>query len=186
MFCFKYVPLWQRYYRYTIFSTSDALVNTYGAGEAAQKIRTKTEESAKEYIYATAPKKYHDILVPQFPLGECHSLYNLVKSLLISLEGCKRRIFDPGYLRALHSKNMALAPEGISEIDETSITSESGAREEFDVIVLATGFEVTDFLGPLKITGKNGIDLHQQWNEHVGAQAYLGMHVHNFPNFAMM
>lgn len=81
---------------------------------------------------------------------------------------------------------MTLAPEGISEIDSTGVTSESGVREEFDVIVLATGFEVSDFLGPLKITGKNGIDLHEQWNERVGAQAYFGMHVHNFPNFAMM
>ncbi|KAH7371123.1 monooxygenase, partial [Pyrenochaeta sp. MPI-SDFR-AT-0127] len=167
-FCFKYVPLWQRYHRYTIFSTSDALVETYGAGESAKKIREKTEQSAKQYIYATAPQKYHDILVPKFPLG------------------CKRRIFDPGYLHALHSDNMTLASEGIAEIDATGITSESGVHEEFDVIVLATGFEVTDFLGPLKITGRNGIDLHEQWNAHVGAQAYLGMHVHNFPNFAIM
>lgn len=81
---------------------------------------------------------------------------------------------------------MTLVPEGISEIDASGITGESGHREEFDVIVLATGFDVTDFLGPLKIIGKDGIDLHQQWKDHVGAQAYLGMHVHNFPNFAMM
>jgi cation diffusion facilitator CzcD-associated flavoprotein CzcO len=100
--------------------------------------------------------------------------------------GCKRRIFDPGYLQALHADNLSLVPEGISKIDSNGITSESGVREEFDVIVLATGFEVTNFLGPLKITGKNGIDLHKQWSEHVGAQAYMGMHVHNFPNFAMM
>ena len=100
--------------------------------------------------------------------------------------GCKRRIFDPGYLEALHAKNLNLVPEGIAKIDGTGITSESGDREEFDVIVLATGFEVTDFLGPIKVVGKDGIDLHKQWNEHVGAQAYLGMHVHNFPNFAMM
>jgi cation diffusion facilitator CzcD-associated flavoprotein CzcO len=86
----------------------------------------------------------------------------------------------------LHEKNLSLVPEGISKVDATGITSESGVREEFDVIVLATGFEVTNFLGPLKIIGKNGVDLHKQWHEHVGAQAYMGMHVHNFPNFAMM
>ena len=72
------------------------------------------------------------------------------------------------------------------KIDANGITSDSGVREEFDVIVLATGFEVTSFLSALKVTGRNGIDLHEQWSEHVGSQAYLGMHVHNFPNFAMM
>lgn len=77
-------------------------------------------------------------------------------------------------------------PEGIAKIDATGITSDSGVREEFDVIVLATGFEVTNFLGPLKIQGKNGIGIHEQWNENVGAQAYMGIHVHNFPNFAIM
>ncbi|KAF1984630.1 FAD/NAD(P)-binding domain-containing protein [Aulographum hederae CBS 113979] len=167
-FCFKYVPFWQRYHRYSLFSMSDALVTTYGADDKAKVLRERTEQSAKEYIYATAPNKYHDILVPKFPLG------------------CKRRIFDPGYLEALHRPNVKLAPEGISRIDATGITSESGVREEFDCIVLATGFAVTDFLSPLKVKGRGGVDLHEQWNEHVGAQAYLGMYIHNFPNFALM
>lgn len=69
-FCFRYVPLWQRYYRYSIFSSSDALVTTYGGDEKAKVLRDATERGAKEYIYATAPKKYHDFIVPKFPLGK--------------------------------------------------------------------------------------------------------------------
>jgi hypothetical protein len=68
-FCFKYVPLWQRYYRYSIFSASDALVTTYGAGEKAKAQREDTEKSTKEYIYRSTPEKYHDFIVPNFPLG---------------------------------------------------------------------------------------------------------------------
>jgi len=45
---------------------------------------------------------------------------------------------------------------------------------------------VTGFLAPLKIVGRDGIDLHHQWDEKVGAQAYFGVYVHNFPNFALM
>jgi cation diffusion facilitator CzcD-associated flavoprotein CzcO len=102
------------------------------------------------------------------------------------MPGCKRRIFDPGYLTALHAPNLSLVPEGISKVDATGITSESGVREEFDVIVLATGFEVAGFLGPLTIIGRDGIALHDQWDTGVGAQAYFGVHVHNFPNLALM
>ncbi|KAF1817472.1 FAD/NAD(P)-binding domain-containing protein [Eremomyces bilateralis CBS 781.70] len=167
-FCFTYVPLWQRYHRYQIFSSSDALMTTYGASEASQKQREATERAAREYILATAPKKYHDILIPKFPLG------------------CKRRIFDPGYLEALHTHNMTLRAEGIQKFDATGVVSESGVHDDFDVIVLATGFEVSSFLGPLKVVGRSGIDLHKQWDAHVGAQAYMGMHIHNFPNFALM
>lgn len=100
--------------------------------------------------------------------------------------GCKRRIFDPGYLKALHEPNLTLRTEGIQKFDAAGIVSESGAHEDFDVIVLATGFEVSSFLGPLKVFGKDNIDLHRQWDAHVGAQAYMGMHIHNFPNFALM
>ena len=86
----------------------------------------------------------------------------------------------------MNEENLSLVPEGIARIDANGITSDSGVREEFDVIVLATGFEVSNFLGPLKVVGRNGIDLHEQWNKNIGAQAYMGIYVHNFPNFAIM
>lgn len=114
-------------------------------GEKAERKRLAAEASAKEYIYKITPQKYHKIIVPEFPLG------------------CKRRIFDPNYLESLHSKNLSLVAEGIKEFDETGIVSESGVREEFDVIVLATGFQVQNFLTPMKIVGKTGSTLADQW-----------------------
>lgn len=141
---------------------------TYVPGRKAEKKRHATEENAKKYIYRMTPKKYHEFIVPKFPLG------------------CKRRIFDPNYLEALHAENLSLVPEGIQEIDETGIVSESGVREEFDVIVLATGFQVTNFLTPMEIIGTTGKTLADQWKESRGAQAYLGTYVHNFPNFAIL
>jgi len=44
-------------------------VTTYGTGDSAKKQRAIVEKTAKDYIYATAPEKYHSFLVPQFPLG---------------------------------------------------------------------------------------------------------------------
>jgi cation diffusion facilitator CzcD-associated flavoprotein CzcO len=77
-------------------------------------------------------------------------------------------------------------PEGIREITENGIISESGRQEDFDVIVLATGFQVQQFLTPMEIVGKHGKSLNQQWKEHRGAQAYMGSYVHNFPNLAIL
>ncbi|KFY81519.1 hypothetical protein V500_11346 [Pseudogymnoascus sp. VKM F-4518 (FW-2643)] len=167
-FCFRYIPLWQRYHRLSLFTGNDALVETYGAGEKAQRVRTATENGARNYIYQNAPEKYHHFIVPEFPLG------------------CKRRIFDPDYLAALHEESMSLVDEGIREINEAGITSERGTYEEFDVIVLATGFKVSEFLAPMKIVGREGKELSEQWKESDGAQAYYGTYVHNFPNFAIL
>ena len=76
-FCFKYIPFWQRYQRLQIFLDSDNLVTTYVPGEEAAKVRANTEKIAKNYIYSRTPEKYHNIIVPDFPLGR-----NLVLVLL--------------------------------------------------------------------------------------------------------
>lgn len=68
--CFRYLPLWQRYERLKLFNANDNLVATYMPGKEAEKKRLATEAKAKEYIYKTAPKKYHDFIVPKFPLGK--------------------------------------------------------------------------------------------------------------------
>lgn len=94
--------------------------------------------------------------------------------MLILLVGCKRRIFDPGYLEVLHSPKVELVPEGIERITETGIISSSGVHDDFDVIVLATGFKVQQFLTPMEIIGANGVSLQRQWDESRGAQAYVG------------
>jgi cation diffusion facilitator CzcD-associated flavoprotein CzcO len=166
--CFRYIPFWQRIHRLRLFQANDNLVSTYLSGPKAEKKRLAAEASAKDYIYKTTPKKYHDMIVPTFPLG------------------CKRRIFDPDYLDSLHSNNLDLVAEGIEKIDATGITSTSGVRDEFDVIVLATGFQVQNFLTPMKIVGKTGQTLADQWASGKGAQAYLGTYVHNFPNFVIL
>lgn len=68
--CFRYIPLWERYQRLMLFLQNDDLVSTYMPGAVASKKRAQVEDHAKKYIYATAPNKYHDFLVPDFPLGE--------------------------------------------------------------------------------------------------------------------
>ncbi|KAK1763980.1 FAD/NAD(P)-binding domain-containing protein [Phialemonium atrogriseum] len=165
-FCFKYLPLWQRYYRLKLFLDTDELSAVYSPEKVAQRVAV--ENQAKEYIYREAPEKYHSFIVPDFPLG------------------CKRRIYDPGYLASLRRDNVELLPEGIKKITTTGIISENGKEEDFDAIVMATGFEVQSFLAPMEVIGKTNCTLQEQWDKDRGAQAYMGTFVHNFPNFAIL
>ncbi|KPM43012.1 hypothetical protein AK830_g3538 [Neonectria ditissima] len=167
-FLFRYVPLWQRWHRLDTFLKTDQLASVYGSDTKQVEQRLAIEESARQYIYETSPKKYHSFLVPTFPLG------------------CKRRIYDPGYLACLHRDNFNLLPEGPQEFTDNGIISETGKQEDFDVVILATGFKVQSFLTPMKIVGKNGVNIHEQWSKNRGAQAYMGTFVHNQPNFAIL
>ncbi|KAG5812639.1 hypothetical protein H9Q74_003591 [Fusarium xylarioides] len=166
-FCFRYVPLYQRYHRLDLFLQTDDLASVYGPEKQIKK-RLATEAEARSYILSEAPKKYHHFIVPDFPLG------------------CKRRIYDPGYLAALRRDNVELLPEGIQEFTETGLISEKGKPEDFDAVILATGFNVSSFLAPMNIIGKTGEELQDQWSNRRGAQAYMGTFVHNNPNFAIL
>lgn len=167
-FCFRYIPLWQRYYRLKTFLDTDSLAASYGSSPEEVKERREIEENAKAYIYSQAPRKYHEVLVPEFALG------------------CKRRIFDPNYLSSLHLDHVNLIAESIREVTKTGIISESGYEEDFDIIILATGFQVSNFLTPMQIVGKTGVAIKDQWESKKGAQAYMGTFVHNFPNFGIL
>lgn len=165
---FKYLPLWQRLLRLRIFLEADEQTTTYFPTPRGLKARIAAEAESKEYIYSRTPEKYRDFIVPDFPLG------------------CKRRIFDPDYLDALNLPNVELLNHGIQEIIENGIVSSGGIKDDFDIIVLATGFQVAKFLTPMEVFGVHGVSLNNQWNECRGAQAYLGTYVHNFPNLAIL
>ncbi|KAI0424193.1 monooxygenase [Xylaria sp. FL1042] len=165
---FRHLPFYQRLLRLKTFLDADDETTTYFPTPRGLRERHAKEEESKRYVRSKAPEKYWNSIIPDFPLG------------------CKRRIFDPGYLDSLNNKNVSLIPEGIKEITETGIVSTSGKRDDFDIIVLATGFQVSQFLTPMHIIGATGKSLHDQWAECRGAQAYLGTHVHNFPNLAIL
>lgn len=164
----RYVPLYQRAIRLKIFIDADEETTVYFPTPEGLKERARMEKESKRYIRSKVPEKYAKHIIPTFPIG------------------CKRRVFDPGYLDSLNETHVVLQPEGIGEITETGIISSSGVEDNFDIIVLATGFQVSEFLTPMHIVGAHGSSLHDQWKECRGAQAYLGTHVHNFPNLGII
>src|SRR5262249_54351672 len=93
----------------------------------------------------------------------------------------KRTLQDNGsWLQTLQRDNVELVRTPIRKITPRGVVTEDGVTHDADVIVYATGFRHTDVLWPLKITGRNGIDLHQKWGSR--PYAYLGITVPEFPN----
>jgi 4-hydroxyacetophenone monooxygenase len=94
----------------------------------------------------------------------------------------KRTLQDNGsWLQTLRRDNVELVRTPIRQITPRGVVTEDGVEHGADVIVYATGFRHTDVLWPLKVTGRNGIDLHEMWGSR--PYAYLGITVPDFPNF---
>jgi 4-hydroxyacetophenone monooxygenase len=97
----------------------------------------------------------------------------------------KRTLQDNGsWLRTLQRNNVELVRTRIERVTPSGIVTEDGVTHDVDVIVYATGFRHTDVLWPLKIVGRDGIDLHGMWGSR--PYAYLGITVPGFPNLFLI
>jgi 4-hydroxyacetophenone monooxygenase len=95
--------------------------------------------------------------------------------------GAKRMLRDNGvWAGALKRDNVQLITTAIREITPTGIVTDDGVAHDVDVLIYGTGFTASQFLTPMQVTGRGGVDLHEQWNG--DARAYLGVAVPNFPN----
>ncbi|EQB53512.1 hypothetical protein CGLO_06760 [Colletotrichum gloeosporioides Cg-14] len=165
--CFRFLPLYGKLYRFWLWKSTDALHDLYITGDdALEQQRGKHQAIAERYMREKAPEKYHDILIPSFPLG------------------CKRRVFDPGYLAALHRPNVELSAERIVGFTPSGLRT---SKRDIDVdgVVLSTGFKIQEFLSPIEVIGRDK-SLNEHWKDTRGAQAYKATFVHGFPNFGIV
>jgi 4-hydroxyacetophenone monooxygenase len=97
----------------------------------------------------------------------------------------KRILIDNGWYASLIRENVELITEPIASVTEDRIVLASGDTREVDVIVAATGFEVSRFLAPMDIRGRDGMAIRDVWDDD-NARAFLGTAVPGFPNFFML
>jgi 4-hydroxyacetophenone monooxygenase len=97
----------------------------------------------------------------------------------------KRTLQDNGsWLRTLTRDDVDLVRTPIDRIDTDAVVTADGVRHPADVIVFATGFQATEVLWPMTITGRGGQDLRELWGQR--PTAYLGITVPGYPNFFCM
>ncbi|KAJ5689875.1 FAD-binding monooxygenase ktnD [Penicillium macrosclerotiorum] len=97
--------------------------------------------------------------------------------------GCKRLILSDDYYPAIARENVDLETRPITRITEKGIEVEGAGEQEYDLIVLATGFRTVDFMYPIQVYGSGGRPLAEIWKN--GARAYYGVTVEDLPNFGM-
>jgi cation diffusion facilitator CzcD-associated flavoprotein CzcO len=105
--------------------------------------------------------------------------------------GCKRILLSSDYYPALQQPNVELVTEDIAEIVPTGVrtsngsgNNDGGTLREFDVLIYATGFRVTDAAAQLNVTGRGGVKLADAWTS--GVEALRGITVPGFPNMFLL
>ncbi|MEQ1704011.1 MAG: NAD(P)/FAD-dependent oxidoreductase [Ilumatobacteraceae bacterium] len=93
----------------------------------------------------------------------------------------KRMLMDNGWFRTLTLDNVHLVTDSVTEIVSGGVRTANGEYDA-DVLVWATGFDVVRFLAPMKIVGRSGHTLAEQWGDD-DARAYLGTVIPDMPNF---
>jgi hypothetical protein len=101
-------------------------------------------------------------LVPDFPVG------------------CRRLGPAEGFLEAMKKPNVVLPDGNITSFTEKGIITDHDEEFEVDVIICATGFDVS-FRPHFPIIGQDSISLSDHWAKF--PEAYLAMAASKFPNF---
>ncbi len=97
----------------------------------------------------------------------------------------KRILLDNGWFKTLTKPNVELVTDPIDRFARDGIVTSDGKLRPADVIVISTGFKVTEMAARLNITGHDGENLKDVWAND-NPTAYLGLTVPGFPNFFCM
>jgi len=146
------------------------LTVSVGDTEYNAKERQKLEAKLLKHMLTSVPAKYHEMLTPNYSVA------------------CKRRIWDSSWFLGLNDPLIELTTLPLTSLGEKSVTLGPGRSYPpkdvqstvpsheitlpADVIILANGFAVTEWLHPLEVTGRGGVNLHDVFDERGGPQMY--------------
>ncbi len=153
---------WNGSFRWVFETFDDLLANPEANRMASEFIIAKMKERVKDPELA-------ELLAPSF---EDYPLF------------AKRPPLDHGYLEAFNEPNVHLVDikdrEPLVEVTETGVRTTAN-HYEFDMIVLATGFEAyTGALEAFPIRGSSGQTLREKWQ--TVSECIMGVCVADFPN----
>ena len=143
-----------------LLAFNDLLVSSDANETAAEFVRNKIRATVRDPVVAAA------LCPSDFPFGT------------------KRPCLDSDYFETFnrpHVRLVDLRKTPLVEITARGIRTSAG-EQEFDCIVLATGFDaMTGALVNVDIHGVGGLALKDKWA--AGPRTYLGLATHGFPNF---
>lgn len=162
----RWLRLWEFWHstigKYALTKADPAWEDEESVSEPNQRFRQDLEARIRAQ-YADRPDLV-EAVIPKYPVG------------------AKRMLRDNGVWAAtLKAPNVKLVTDPIKCFVKGGIATRDGEVHHSDVIICATGFDVSNYLGTFDVIGKNGISLRKKWGDE--ARAYLGIGVPGFPNF---
>jgi cation diffusion facilitator CzcD-associated flavoprotein CzcO len=94
--------------------------------------------------------------------------------------GCKRMTPGPGYLESFTKPNVHLTKSKIIKVVPHGIQTEDGKEYDLDVIICATGFDVSQ-IPPYPVEGRNSAILAEKWKHE--PESYLSLACPDLPNY---
>lgn len=177
-FALREIPHYQEWFRFRVYWFSgDGLYGNVlrDPGWPNQELSISAQnEAAREYAEGYMKAKFADRpdlvqkMLPDYPI--------FGKRIVLDADG--------GWLDTLQRPNVTLETGSIDHVEQDAIVLDDGTRVEADIIVLATGFDLTPALGSLQVFGRDGVEAGATWGE--DARAYLGILAPRYPNFFMV
>ncbi|KAI9492354.1 hypothetical protein BDB00DRAFT_828671 [Zychaea mexicana] len=169
-FIFKWIPLVALIYRLYLFLEIElGFMSTYKNYNSlgARRYRKKLEIEMRNRIEKQGRPDLVDVLIPDFA------------------PGCKRLAISDNFIEALCQDNVVVQTNRVKKVKGRTIITEDADEQEFDLLVLATGFNVAGFLGHLEVYGKPEQSLNKAWeNEFPGL--YKSTLMSGYPNMFMI
>ena len=129
-------------------------------------LRSKDQQLSREYVANDMRKKLGNDpvltskLIPQFALG------------------CRRMTPGTEYLQSLRQSNVEVVTQSVARLTENGVVDSSGVERKVDVVICATGFDVTR--PSYDIIGRDGRILGDEWADF--PRGYLSIMAEGFPN----
>ncbi|OJJ48127.1 hypothetical protein ASPZODRAFT_1522618 [Penicilliopsis zonata CBS 506.65] len=159
----RYIPGLLFLLRQLMLLYMESAFQQFSTSEDGIQDRIQSAKSSFDYVQETAPAKYWAHLIPTYEFG------------------CKRRVFDRSYTATLHRDDVRLTNDPILAVQPNSIVTRSGETIPADIILLATGFSLTQF--DVTLRGRGGKTRQQHWDEYGSKATYQSVAMHGFPNF---
>ena len=98
--------------------------------------------------------------------------------------GCRRILIANDWYPTLLRPDVEVVTDAVSSVTPTGVVTADGTEHRLDALIFGTGFHSTEFLSPIRVTGRDGRTLDDAWRD--GAEAYLGLAVPGFPNLFVL
>ncbi|RMH72677.1 MAG: NAD(P)/FAD-dependent oxidoreductase [Actinomyces sp.] len=140
-----------------------------GCPDAVSDLNAFTRDLLTEYLRAAFADRPDllEVVVPRYPVG------------------AKRVVRDNGvWPAALKRDDVHLVTTPIDRVVPAGVVDADGRLHACDVLILATGFQASRFLAPMRVHGIDGVELHEAWAGE--PRAHLGISVPGFPNLFLL